>query len=240
MASLVGSVVWQKERQHLAREDSALAAAVRLEVPAGGRAVTYPLPDGSRVTLAPGSVLTSRGHFGDSLRTLDLTGEALFTVTSAAVPFIVYAAGVRMRDVSTTFAVRAMPAGTAEPPRALVVVTEGELQVNAGAWAGAVREGEAITVDSTGAHASLGAHALKAGVAWTSGALLFVDEPLSSVVERLARWTGLSIDLDPALRDRRVSLTLEGDAPERALEQVAAAIGARAESQGGRWRFVTR
>ena len=240
VVAAVGGLVWSKEREHLTQRVGDMAASVRLAIPAGGRAVTYPLPDGSRVTLAPGSSLTSRGTFDDSARTLDLTGEALFEVAAAAAPLVVYAAGVRVRDVSSAFVVRAMPAPAGSTAQALVAVTQGEVDVSAGAWRGAVREAEAIMADSTGHHDALGADVVRGSVAWTSGALLFADEPLAQAVERLQRWTGLSIVVDPSLSDRRLSITLEAESPERAVVHVAEALEARAAKRGDGWVLMRR
>jgi len=236
----VASLVWRKERDHLAQGGGEMSSAVQLAVAAGGRAVTYPLPDGSRVTLAPGSSLTSRGTFGDSARTLDLSGEALFNVATATAPLVVYAAGVRVRDVGTAFAVRSIAAAEGGMPRALVAVTQGEVQVSAGAWQGALHEGEAILADSAGHHDALGSNVVRGSVAWTSGALLFADEPLANAVERLERWTGLSIAVDPSLADRHLSIALEAESPERAVHHVAEALGARVARRGEGWVLTRR
>ena len=236
----LASLIWRKEREHIAQGDGDMTSPVHLAVAAGGRAVTYPLPDGSRVTLAPGSSLTSRGPFGDSARTLDLSGEALFNVASATTPLVVYAAGVRVRDVSTAFAVRSIAAAEGGLPRALVAVTQGEVQVTAGSWQGALHEGEAILADSAGHHDALGANVVRGSVAWTSGALLFADEPLANAVERLQRWTGLSIAVDPSLADRHLSIALEAESPERAVHHVAEALGARIARRGEGWVLTRR
>ena len=236
----LASLVWRKEREHIAQGADAMTSAVQLVVAAGGRAVTYPLPDGSRVTLAPGSSLTSRGPFGDSARTLDLSGEALFNVATATAPLVVYAAGVRVRDVSTAFAVRSIAAAEGGMPRALVAVTQGEVRVSAGSWQGALHEGEAILADSAGYHDALGADVVRGSVAWTSGALLFADEPLAHAVERLQRWTGLTIAVDPSLADRHLSIALEAESPERAVHHVAEALGARLARRGEGWVLTRR
>lgn len=236
----VGALVWQKERAHVALDAAGPVETVELSVASGARAVTYPLPDGSRVTLAPGSRLTSRGRFGETARTLDLDGEALFNVAEGVAPLVVYAAGVRVRDVSTAFLVRTMPATVGTAPRALVAVTQGEVRVQAGSWQHAVYEGQAFTVDSTGMHSALAGDAVRGSVAWTSGALLFHEEPVLSVAERLRRWTGVPIEVHAALRDRPLTLAIEGDAPERAVARVAAAVSARAVRHGAGWMLQPR
>jgi len=240
IVAAVALLVWRKEREHLSQGGGDPTTAVRLAVVAGGRAVTFPLPDGSRVTLAPGSSLTSRGRFGDTARTLDLTGEALFSVATGAAPLVVYAAGVRVRDVSTAFAVRSIAVPEGGMPRALVAVTQGEVQVSAGSWQGALHEGEAILADSAGHHDALGADVVRGSVAWTSGAILFANEPLINAVERLERWTGLSIEMDPSLGERPLSIALEAESPERAVQHVAEALGVRATRRGAGWVLTRR
>lgn len=230
----VGGLVWWKEREHLSRAAST-TAPVELQVAAGGRPQTFPLADGSEVTLAPGSRLRSRGDFGAGARTLDLEGEALFNVAAGAAPFVVLAAGVRVEDVSTAFVVRALPATPDAPARALVAVTDGEVRVGAGEDAHRLLEGHAVLVDSSGAETALGADVVRGSVAWTSGALLFNDEPVPSVVERLQRWTGLTIAVDTVLRTHRLSLALEAESPTQAVQHVAQVLGARATVDAGRW-----
>lgn len=236
----VVALVWWKERDHLAQGDRARTAPVQVALAAGSRPQTFPLPDGSRVTLAPGSMLRSLEPFDEAHRTLLLSGEALFNVAAGRTPFVVQAAGVTVEDVSTAFVVRAIPATPDAPPRALVAVTQGEVRVHAAAWHGAVAEGAAVMVDSAGAHTELAHDDVLGSVAWTSGALLFKDEPVVTVVERLERWTGFTIELDPALHAHRLSIAIEGESPAATLAQVAAALDARAVERGGRWLIAPR
>jgi ferric-dicitrate binding protein FerR (iron transport regulator) len=125
-------------------------------------------------------------------------------------------------------------------PRALVAVTQGEVQVSAGSWQGALHEGEAILADSAGHHDALGADVVRGSVAWTSGAVLFANEPLINAVERLERWTGLSIEMDPSLGERPLSVTLEAESPERAVQHVAEALGVRATRRAAGWVLTRR
>lgn len=228
------AVVWRQERAHLAL-GAASASTVRLAVPVGVGPRTFPLADGSRVTLAPGSTLESRGTYSDASRRLHLVGEAMFTVVEGEAPFVVRAAGVEVENVSTAFVVRAMPATAATPSRALVSVTQGEVWVSAAPWRGTIREGHAMLVDSGGGHESLDDAEARGSLAWTSGALLFTDEAAASVIERLARWTGLDITVDPALAANRVTLAVERASPEETVQMVADALDARAVATGGHW-----
>jgi ferric-dicitrate binding protein FerR (iron transport regulator) len=235
------SLVWWKERDHLAaRAEGAGAGFVDMIVPAGARPRTFPLADGSRVTLAPGSTLRSRGTFGDSSRTLELTGEALFNVAAGRVPFRVAAAGITVEDISTAFAVRAIAAAPGAVPRALVAVTQGAVRVLTPRWQGEVREGRALLVDSSGTHQALGAADARGSVAWTSGALLFADELVATALERLERWTGLRIEVDSSLHQHRLSVAMEAESPEETVTHLAAVLGARAIARDGHWAIVPR
>lgn len=234
LVAVAVAVVWRQERAHLA-SGAASAAAVRLSVPVGVGPRTFPLADGSRVTLAPGSTLESRGAYGDTVRRLHLVGEAMFTVIEGETPFVVRAAGVEVADVGAAFVVRAMPATSATPARALVSVTRGEVQVSAAPWRGTIREGHAMLVDSGGGHEVLDDVEARGSLAWTSGALLFTDEVAASVIERLARWTGLEIKVDPALAANRVTLAVERASPEETMQLMAEALHARALPSGGHW-----
>lgn len=236
----VAAVVWTKERAHLAQREQVRTTPVQVTLAAGSRPQTFPLPDGSRVTLAPGSTLRSRGVFDDTHRALALSGEALFNVAEADAPFVVEAAGVTIEDLSTAFVVRAIPAVSGAPARALVAVTQGEVRVRTAGWQGAVQEGAAVLVDSTGAHTALAHDEALGSVAWTSGALLFADESLLTVVERLERWTGFAIEVDPALSAHRLSIAIEAESPVATLTQVAAAVDGRAVERGGRWLIAPR
>lgn len=232
---LAAVVLWT-EREHVARAEQAVGA-LHLAVPAGAAARTIPLADGSRVTLAPGSSVHSRGAFGGTARTVDVQGEAVFTVVPGEAPFVVYVAGVRVEDVSTAFLVRSLPVrdGGRTVPGALVTVTQGRVWVSAHGFTSAVDEGHGLIVDSVGAHADISHDAALKSVAWTGGALLFEQEPMPEVVERLERWTGHRIVLDSAYLTTRLSTAIEGESPSGMLQHVAQALHGRAIVRGDHW-----
>ena len=234
LLAVAGIVLWT-ERPHLWGDASADAAKVDQAVPAGQGMRTVVLSDGSEVVLAPGSRLRSRGAFGAVSRELELTGEALFTVAAAdapgTAPFIVHGNGVDVEDLCTAFVLRTV-AG-----RLLVSVTQGMVQV--GRARTVLHEGEAQIVDSTGQVERLSATDARGSLAWTSGALLFHEEPLTAVVERLERWTGRTIVVDADLATRRLTVAFESGTPDEILDQLAAMTGARVEVLDGRW-FVSR
>lgn len=74
------------------------------------------LPDGSKVWLNAGSVLTYSKDFGGSIREVDLSGEAFFEVvpsisprTAQKVPFIIHTQHIDVRVLGTAFNVKSYP-----------------------------------------------------------------------------------------------------------------------------------
>src|SRR5690606_14174501 len=87
--------------------DSGQASAERVVETARGERAKVDLPDGSTVLLAPDSRVQYASGFGKSHRTIDLQGQALFTVThSEGVAFVVRAKDVETLVLGTTFGVR--------------------------------------------------------------------------------------------------------------------------------------
>nr|WP_295930547.1 FecR family protein [uncultured Dyadobacter sp.] len=80
----------------------------REEVNAGDSARLVALPDGSRVTLAPGSRISFPGQSNGLKREVYLSGEAFFDVQKdPSRPFFVYADELTTRVLGTSFTVRA-------------------------------------------------------------------------------------------------------------------------------------
>jgi ferric-dicitrate binding protein FerR (iron transport regulator) len=73
-----------------------------------GQRLAFTLRDGSHVTLAPDSRLTTPAAFGRTTREVTLDGKAYFEVAHDSLhPFTVIAAGERIRDIGTQFVVDA-------------------------------------------------------------------------------------------------------------------------------------
>src|SRR4051812_39117088 len=73
-----------------------------------GKRDSLRLPDGGRVVLGPASKLVVAAAYGRETREVELHGEAYFDVVHDTTrPFMVRAGSVSVRDVGTSFAVRA-------------------------------------------------------------------------------------------------------------------------------------
>lgn len=220
----------QSWRMH--RGERVAPSAARTFASAVGARDSVRLPDGSRVLLGPGTVLTMTAGYGAAAREVRVTGEAYFDVRhDAASPFVVHAGSATIRDVGTSFTVHDDARGDVR-----VVVTTGAVLLRSArpadsgvvlhaGDAGAVRDGTPAV-----AHAAAGTGD---DLAWTRGQLVFRDAPLADVAADLRRWYGIElVVVDPALTQRHFTATFSGDAAPHVVNVIALALGAQVQWHG--------
>ena len=190
------------------------------------------LADGSSVILGPSSRLDVAASYGAPTREVELQGEGYFSVVhDAAHPFTVRAGGATIVDVGTTFTVRD------DAARGLrVAVTSGSVRVSRGSTADSgvvLAAGDAVTLDRD-MPASVSRGVVSGDdTAFTRGALVLRDAPLSQVAAELRRWYGIELRVsDSAMARRRLTATFAGESREQAMAIIGAALGARVERRG--------
>lgn len=162
------------------------------------------LPDGTAVQLGAASTLTTR--YAQDRRDVDLrAGEAFFTVThDRQRPFVVTAGPLHIEDLGTAFNVRRTG------QRVSVTVTEGRVRLSpaAGAPRGAdmpsgrldLVAGQRAEYDPASGALSVSAVAPEHAAAWRQHRLEFVNEPLSTVLANVNRYSRQPVQLaDPQL-----------------------------------------
>jgi transmembrane sensor len=182
------------------------------------------LADGSRVTLNTKSAI--KVDFSDRQRRVELVrGEAYFEVEpDPERPFVVAARGGSTRAVGTAFNVASWGDRTA------VTVTEGSVEVElAGLQSVRVGAGSQAHYSAEGLSevepADLGA------LAWQRRQIVFVQQPLSQIIEQVNRYRrGRIIILNAALRARVFTGVLEVVPPDAALESLEKALDLRVTS----------
>jgi transmembrane sensor len=228
---IVGGWFWWHSMQTGGYTNQSNAVAQTFETAVGKRD-SVRLIDGTRVVLAPESRLTVAMGYGDKVREVELTGEAYFDVHhDAARPFAVHAAGATIRDLGTTFTVRSAGAGGVR-----VAVTSGSVSLasdqsppNA---AVVLRPGDAGTVAANGQALVERGGAAEPDTAWTTGRLVFREAPIGAVRSELRRWYGIDLVVDSSFASRHLSVTFDGETPDRALEIIALSLGAQVQRQG--------
>jgi transmembrane sensor len=199
-----------------------------------GQRVSATLPDGSTIQLGAGSRISWSRAFGKPDRDVRLDGEGYFDVVhDAARPFRVRARDAVAVDIGTRFVVRAWP----ELRGVEVAVEEGEvgLSDSASMRSGAIASLRAgsrgvlqpdgrviVTNDAPGA------------LGWTQGELVFDDAPLAEALPSIGRWYGVTIDVSPAMRDRRLTARFAQQPLPSLLEALGLALQARVVRDGAR------
>lgn len=162
------------------------------------------LPDGTAIQLGAASTLTTR--YARDRRDVDLrTGEAFFTVThDRRRPFVVTAGALHIEDLGTAFNVRRTG------QRVSVTVTEGRVRLSpargtpdgAGMASGRLDlvAGQRAEYDPANGAISVSTVAPQHAAAWRQHRLEFVDEPLSTVLANVNRYSRQPVQLaDPQL-----------------------------------------
>lgn len=229
----------------LARQEVSDGKAAHYQLEARNGSITsVRLSDGSRVTLAAGSVLDVPRKFGRE-RDVTLVGQAYFEIAHDSTrPFRVHTRGALTRVLGTRFDVRAYP----EDSCVTVLVTEGRVEFGvyedeSGRPASAVASGAAPAVTlGRGDRALLEPDgrlrvehdvAMDRALAWMEGRLVFVDTPLSTVVRELERWYDVHIVVeDTSLASAPVTASFGNEPVDGILRALAISLDARLTRHG--------
>lgn len=199
---------------------------------ARGAVLAVALPDGSDVTLSPGSEVRYRRAFG--ARDVVLSGEAFFSVAhDPARPFSVETPEARVVVLGTRFAVRAWgaePEGAARGETA-VVVEQGRVRVAARGAAGrtVVLTAGRRAVVAAGGTLRDDAADVSAATAWRDAAFAVYDAPLGAVAVQVERAYRTPVRLAPGVdvQERVTALLPRADRAEDVLADLAATLGYR-------------
>ena len=220
--------------QHSEDERSPVAdeGAGRTFATAVGKLDSLRLPDGGRVVLGPASRLVVAATYGRETREVELHGEAYFDVVHDTTrPFVVRAGDVSVRDVGTSFGVRADSTEVVQ-----VVVTSGSVALRSTVTADSavlLAAGDLGTVQPDGRVTSRRGVAAGQYLAWMRDSLVFRDASLREVSEELRRWYGVVLRVDDStLADRHLTMTFAGDPLDRVLRVIGLGLGADIERRG--------
>ncbi len=184
------------------------------------------LPDGTRVLLNYNSTLTFPEGLAGDTRSVNLEGEAFFDVTpDAEHPFVIDANGTEIRVVGTSFNVKAYD----ETVR--VDVKTGKVEVRKAVKVMELLPGEGVEVESDTVFRTLSANPNIA--AYGTQIFNFEKTPLAEVVQSLSQGFHVEVRLaDDRLADERLSVRLEGESLDAALDVIAETLTLRVKKQG--------
>ncbi len=180
-----------------------------------GQKLSLKLPDGSQVFLNAESSIRYPENFSDSMRSVQLVGEAYFKVEKDGRPFLVETGIVTTRVLGTSFNVNAYP----EQEQISIALFEGKVQVITGEEEANdsifLAPEEKLVVHRQTLDTRLGTFDPLAEGGWKDGILVFEGDNLESVVQKLERWYGVQIETqnkpgrDWQLRGRFRDLSLQ-------------------------------
>jgi len=195
------------------------------------------LRDGTRVILAPSSLLRVATTFGQTTRHLVLVGEAMFDVPNAKdVPFVVRAGATTTRVLGTRFDI----SSDSRHHRVCVVVLRGKVAVTTTfGKTSAVSAGARATV--TDSSMVVVPTADSTFTDWTSGRMEFTHAPVAQVLDAVARWYGIAFRLtDSRLAQQHLTATIDvRHSRAVTLAGLASVLGVHMEARGDTITLVT-
>jgi ferric-dicitrate binding protein FerR (iron transport regulator) len=188
-----------------------------------GEKATLTLPDNTVVTLNGNTTLSYRGNWSKAeLRSVELSGEAYFSVTSnPQKPFVVNTSDIAIRVLGTTFNVKSYD----EDEEVETTLLEGKVMIEKTAEVGAKPEtinllpDQKATFRKDSKQIALETVDSENEASWITGTLIFEDEPFSEIIKDLQRRYGVKITVsDTASLACRFNTTIEGESLEKVLE----------------------
>lgn len=174
-----------------------------------GQRTHFRLSDGTRVILNAGSKILTPESFSDSVRSVELEGQAFFDVaTDSARPFLVSTDRAITEVLGTKFDMRAY----SQDRLVEVTVAEGKValrskQDTAGRE---ITENQLGTLSNGGNASVTEIQDIAVHLGWTEGRLVFSNEPFFRVKATLERWYNIKIEVEDGNRDQLNSRRFTG------------------------------
>ncbi len=190
------------------------------ETPLGMRS-SLTLPDGTKVWLNAGSKLSYPVLFDDKVREVKLSGEAYFEVKKDKKwPFLVNSGNMNLVVLGTTFNCNAYP----ENNEIQTVLVEGQVSVmnQSATVLEELQPGELAVFAKNSQQITKSKTDLQKYIAWKSGKLMFRDDRMNLVVEKLQRWYNIDIEIkDKEISDYIYTATFIDESLDQVLKMLA-------------------
>ena len=170
------------------------------------------LYDGTKVWLNSGTTLRYSNNFGKGERNILLDGEALFQVTKNKIPFKVKLKTTEVEVLGTTFNIVSYNTDNFSQ----ITLVEGKVNVNnhSGSLITELKPSEQIHIDDNSRKATISNVKTTFYTSWTDGKIVFDDEKLSEITQRLERWYNVDIKFeDTSVGDLHFSGTILKNKP---------------------------
>lgn len=157
---------------------------------AGGQRLSVELPDGSVVLLNASSTIKYPETFSDSLRVVELMGEAFFEVAKDPhKPFVVRTGTLTTRVLGTSFNVRYREG----EDRITVALLSGKVRVQAPAGTHVLEKGDLAVLGKEGSTIELRKWDYLKDFGWKDGVLYFDRATLPEIARAIEDWYGVDV-----------------------------------------------
>ena len=216
---LLLSAIWLFYNSYFSRRFVNQQVYNTIEVPLGTKSQVS-LPDGTHVWLNAGSTLKYPLPFDASIRHVELDGEGYFEVTKDKNrPFVVFTSGIDIKVLGTSFNCNAY----SNDEKIETALVEGQVEISgkSGDDKFMMEPGD-LAVFSKKENTIKKSHAdLDKYIAWKSGKLMFRDDPMIKVIEKLGRWYSVKFQVDdPEILSYVYSATFPNESLDRILEML--------------------
>ena len=194
-------------------------AYAEIQCPMGVR-TKFTLPDGTTGFLNSGSTLKYPVAF-DKARQVDLTGEAYFDVIhNDKSPFLVKTGKLNVKVLGTTFNVISYPGEATEE----IILQKGKVEVmdKTGKTITELDPDQKLTVNHDDLTTKRSTVIASQYTTWTEGKLVFRNEDMKQVAQRLSRWYNAEIVIaDKSLEDYTFYATFVDEPLDEVLKLLA-------------------
>lgn len=216
--TLAGVLIRDAVRQPASPNTAVLATVVT----ENGQRSRIILPDSSVVWLNSGTTLSYNPDFAVENRDIYLTGQAFFDVRrNEEVPLLVHCSDLVVKVLGTKFDVSAYPGDK----KMNVVLESGSVQLLHGKTRNEIcllKPGEMAELDLTENKIVTGKVDIEKYTSWKNGFLIFKNDPMKQVIEKLERWYNIEVEVtDPAVYHSIFTGTIRNET----LEQIMKLIG---------------
>jgi ferric-dicitrate binding protein FerR (iron transport regulator) len=182
---------------------------IEIVAPIGSRTLVH-LSDGSEVHLNYGSKICYPQKFIGDTREVVLVGEGYFKVAhNPEKPFIVKTGKLNIKALGTSFNVNAYPE-TNEIATTLVngkVVLEKTTLTGEAIFVGVMKPGQHVSYNTCSEKAVLCKGNIEKYIAWKDGKLMFDNESIALVVDKLSRMFNVDIEVADEVKDYTYTVT---------------------------------
>ena len=192
------------------RPHTSIPEIVWQQVTAGPRELrTVHLPDGSTLTVFPGSTISYNNLYNDKAREVRLQGRAYFNIASAAgKPFSVITGQYTTQVLGTSFEIFDQP----QRKELAVILVSGKVRLlnEQKQMLSDLQPDQQMVINTGNAQFNIVPVAAKSMVSWTSGRLSYDQASLADVCRDLENWYGARISIHrAALGSKRITAAFE-------------------------------